>query len=279
MSSKLEWGVCRDTLSGTKALAYLRKAPPLDLVSSGSLAKFLATTKKAVCVNRDFTEEEATEAVTTGAVAVLAKLVGWLQQRPCREHHAAATKAGLHELSWYALLCTLTMVLRELPDDKEALQMECLKQLRQNTGMLYSHTATLGRVCCVICRNNSFACTCYSMHIGRVGGFLSRVGGLFKVISGSFGDLNPSLRQLQSKWHVTIMAAAVLWRGVIFMHGCKCHHHHRGLSADIAQRVIAPQKSGYYRLKFTPNTGALPTIFGGTQLNIPTNRYARRACT
>jgi hypothetical protein len=71
-----------DTWSSTQASGFLSEAAPFPLPSQGPLHKLLMTTMCLVTEDETVETQTATDAVTTGAALVIAKIVNWLQQQP-----------------------------------------------------------------------------------------------------------------------------------------------------------------------------------------------------
>ena len=95
-----------DTWSGTKAKAFLNSPAPVPLPSSGPLHKLLVRTKKLlstilVCLKD---KRAAEEAVTLEAVAIISKLIGWLQQHPCHDIYSPSHDS---RALWLLLVTTL----------------------------------------------------------------------------------------------------------------------------------------------------------------------------
>ena len=117
------------TGTGTKAKGYLRGPLPTEMPSSGPLSKMLATTMKTICVGQGLSDYDVLGAIETGAVAVLAMLLGRLQQRPSEHHHSLQTEAlNL----WPHLVFTLNYLLGDAIETHQTRFSDLLAQLQKD---------------------------------------------------------------------------------------------------------------------------------------------------
>ena len=129
-----EWQKFRDTWTGAKAKGYLRGPLPAEMPSSGPLSKLLATTMKTICVGQGLSDYDVLGAIETGAVAVLAMLLGWLQQRPSAHHHSKITDVcGVDQPLWAHLVFTLDHLLGDAIETHQTRCSDLLAQLQQDT--------------------------------------------------------------------------------------------------------------------------------------------------
>ena len=129
-----EWQKFTETWTGTKAKDYLRGPLPAEMPSSGPLSNLLATTKKTLCTGHRVSQDDVPGAIGTGAVAVLAMLLGWLQQQPCEHHHSKKTDVlTAHQILWVDLVFRLSHLLDDAIGNHQARCSELLAQLQEDT--------------------------------------------------------------------------------------------------------------------------------------------------
>ena len=128
-----KWQSAADTWSGTKARAVLSKMAPIPLPTSGPLHKLLTATKRALPSPESITPQAADQAVETGAVLVLGKLVNWMLQRPCPElltiQHDQ-TSLSLHLL--LKVLCALDAATPEGSQGAGGMRSKLMDQLEKS---------------------------------------------------------------------------------------------------------------------------------------------------
>ena len=128
-----KWQSAADTWSSTKAKALLSSMPPIPLPTRGPLHKLLIATKRALPSPDTITSKAADQAIDTGAVLVLGKLVKWMLQRPCPE--LLAIQPDQTSLSLELLLMLLLAVAGAKPKDSEGgdeLRSKLMDQLEQS---------------------------------------------------------------------------------------------------------------------------------------------------
>ena len=127
-----EWPGFTSLWSDPLAKSFLSEPAPTSLPTSGPLHKLLVATRR-FC-SREHTQRSAEEAVKARAVWVLAKLVHWLQQKPCKELQSASIIYP-YSCDWFNVLNTLTTLLQEIgSSNSPPIFMDCCKQLEQAAG-------------------------------------------------------------------------------------------------------------------------------------------------